>query len=179
MLNFYPVLQPSYNTAAGITLTPSGSTTAFNFTGLDNGSYYLAGDTVNKTLMSSVDAGAYINIAFPTAGENAILVGSTASTSHPMTLTLSDGESFTITTGAFGLSASQTFSWATLSAAPGSQALISDFWYAASSLPQDPASGGSAPAPTPEPATILLACAGGALLLFGSRKGNGELAQGS
>ena len=168
ILNFYPVLQSSYNTAAGISLMPSGSTTAFQFTGIDNGSYYLAGDSYQKTLASSIDAGAYIKIAFPAGGENAVLLGTTATASQPVTLSLSDGESFSIATSIFGLSASHSFSWATLSAAPGSQAVISDFWFAASSLPQD--APGSIPAPTPEPATILLACAGGALLLFGSKR---------
>lgn len=176
VLNFYPVLQPSYNTAAGINLTPSGSTTAVNFTGLDNGAYYLAGDSTQKTLMSSTDAGAYINLALPSTGENAFLLGTGATASHPLTLTFSDGESFSINTGVFGVSVSHQISWLTLAAAPGSQAMVSDFWFAASSLAQD-APSSSAPVPTAEPATMLMTLAGAAFLLTGAKKWKAEAQQ--
>ncbi len=176
VLDFYPVLQPSYNTAAGITLTPSGSTTGVNFTGLDNGAYYLAGDTTQKTLMSSTDAGAFIKLAMPSTGENAFLLGTGATASHPLTLTFSDGESFSINTGVFGVSVSHQISWLTLAGASGSQAMVSDFWFAASSLAQD-SPGGSTPVPTPEPATVLMTLAGAAFLLAGSKKWKAEIEQ--
>ena len=167
-LNFYPVLADSYNTSAGITLAPANSTVGFTFTGPDQGAWYLAGDRSNKTLSSSTDAGAYINIAFG-ANQNAFLIGTNAATS-PLIATLSDGEVFHVTTTVFGLSVSHPISWLQLSAASGSQAMINDFWFAASALPQDAPGGGTpAPtAPTPEPATIIMTCAGALLLLTSS-----------
>ena len=62
VVDFYPVLASSYNTSTGITLAPTSSTIGFTFTGSDNGAYFLAGDRYNKTLSSSTDAGAYLNI---------------------------------------------------------------------------------------------------------------------
>jgi hypothetical protein len=178
ILNFYPVQQTSYNTAAGLTLTPSGSSTAFTFTGSDNGAFYLMGDSTQKTLSGSTDSGAFINIAFPSVGENAFLIGTTASASKPLTVTFSDGETFSVTSGVFGISVSHSISWLTLAAAPGSQAAVSDFWFAASALPQDaPGEGTPTPAPTPEPATILMTCAGSLLLLAGSRKWKASIPQ--
>ncbi len=169
-LDFYPVLASSYNTSAGITLAPTNSTTGFTFTGPDQGAYYLAGDRMNKTLTGSSDAGAYINIAFG-ANENAFLIGTNAATT-PLTATFSDAQVFTVNTTVFGVSVTHSISWLRLSAAPGSQAMINDFWFAASSLPQDAPGGGTpAPAaPTPEPATIIMTCAGGILLLTNSAK---------
>lgn len=169
-LNFYPVTQASYNTAEGITLTPTGSSTAFKFTGMDGAGYYLAGNTSQKTLSSSSNSGAYLRIDFPTVGENAFLLGTAATAAKPLTFSLSDGETFTVSTGVFGLSLSHSISWLQIAAPAGSAATVSDFYYAASSLPQDAPASGSPMDPTPEPATLLMTCAGGLLLLSGSRK---------
>ncbi len=168
-LNFYPVTQSLYNTASGITLTPSGSSTAFQFTGVDNGSYYLAGDGTQKTLSGSSNAGSYLEIDFPTVGENSFLLGTGASTAKPLTFTLSDGQSFTVTTTVFGVSLSSPVSWMRLSAPAGSPAMVSDFYYAASALQQDSPTG-TIPAATPEPATVIMTCAGGLLLLASIRR---------
>ena len=165
-LNFYPINSTSYNTAAGITLSPTGSSLPFVFTGVDNGSYKLTGDGYGKALMGATDAGAYINIALPSGGENAIFVGVGATSTNPATLLLSDGEVFSITSTNFGLALSQSISWVRLSVTPGSQTYINDFLFGTSALPQD-ATG----SPTiPEPASLCLCLCGGGLILFGSRR---------
>ena len=161
-LNFIAINSTSYNTSAGITLSPSGSSLPFVFTGPNNGSYSLTGDPYGKALMGAANAGAYINIALPTGGENAFFLGVSATPSHPTTLTLSDGEVFSLTSNLFGVALSQPVSWMRLSVAPGSQAYVNDFLFGTSALPQDTMGG----AATPEPASILL-CTGGALALFG------------
>ena len=170
-LNFYPVSASSYNTSPGISLKPDNASTSFAFTGYDNGSFYLAGDRYAKTLSSSTDSGAYINIGFG-APENAFLLGLNGSSSRPLTITFSDGEVFSVTSTIFGASLSHNITSLTISAAAGSQASVSDFWYAASSLPQDSQGGTPAPSPTPtpEPTTILLTLVGGMLSWAGSRK---------
>lgn len=96
-LNFYPINSTSYNTATGITLSPTGSSLPFVFTGPDNGSYSLTGDPYGKALRGAAGAGAYINIALPTGGENAFFLGAGATASNPATLLLSDGGTFSIT----------------------------------------------------------------------------------
>ena len=164
-LNFYPINSTSYNTAAGITLSPSGSSLPFAFTGVDNGRYSLTGDGYGKSLMGASDAGAYLNIALPGAGENAFFLGVGATTSNPTTLLLSDGEIFSITSTNFGVALSHSVSWVRISVASGSQPFINDFLFGTSALPQDTAS-----PTTPEPATIFLCLCGGALVLFGCRR---------
>jgi hypothetical protein len=163
-LDFYPINSSSYNTAAGITLSPAGSSLPFIFTGVDNGSYSLTGDGYGKALTGASDAGAYINIALPAGGENAFFLGVGATASTPATLTLSDGETFSITSTNFGVALSRSVSWMRLSAAPGSQAYINDFLFGTSALPPDVVGG---PA-TPEPATVFLCLSGGGLAFAGS-----------
>ena len=165
-LNFYPINSTSYNTAAGITLSPSGSSLPFVFTGVDNGSYSLTGDGYGKALMGTADAGAYINIALPAGGENAFFLGVGATASKPATLLLSDGETFSITSSNFGVGLSQSISWMRLSVAPGSQAFVNDFLFATSALPQD----GMGSPSTPEPASLFLCLCGGGLVLIGCRR---------
>lgn len=168
IVDFYPVQQTFYNTAAGITLSPVNSTTSFQISGMDNGSYFLQGDGSQKALFSGPDAGAFLTVAFPVSGENSFLLGTTASAAHPLSLTFSDGQMFSITSSAFGVSLSHSVSWITLTSTSASPIQLSDLWYAASALPQDPAAP-STPSPTPEPATLAMTCAGGLLLVISSR----------
>ncbi len=168
-LNFYPVGSSSYNTSAGITLTPSGKpSVGFTFTGPDNGPYKLTGTTYNGTtaLAGPSDGVGYINVATPAGGETAILLGlGSSNNSNPLTLTLSDGETFTISSGApslFGFSIGHSITSLTLSTTSGAQPVIDDFYYGTSSLPPDPP-------PTAEGATAVM-IAGGLLLLFGGRR---------
>ena len=165
-LNFYPINSTSYNTAAGITLSPSGSSLPFTFTGVDNGAYKMTGDGYGKALMGATDSGAYLNIALPSGGENALFIGVGASAGNPTTLLLSDGEGFSITSTNFGVALSHSVSWLRLSVAPGSQAYINDFLFGTSALPQDAVGGPT----TPEPASLFLCLCGGALVLLGSKR---------
>jgi hypothetical protein len=167
-LNFYPINSTSYNTASGITLSPSGSSLPFVFTGVDSSNYKLTGDGYGKALMGATDAGAYINIALPSGGENALFVGVGATASNPTTLLLSDGEIFSITSTNFGLALSQSVSWIRLS---GSQPFINDFLFGTSVLPQDAVGGPT----TPEPASFFLCLCGGGLILSGCLRMHGRV----
>ncbi len=161
--------------------TPAGDAVGgFDFTGMDNGAPYLKSLLIsstlnghsfnNEVLQGGPDPGAYINVSTPAAGENAVLLYLTTTSSTPIIATLSDGEHFTFNTsngvvGVFGFASSSPMTWMTFSTSPGSQVLIADLQFGTSSLPQD--QGGEAP--TPEAATAALV-GGGILTLFGSRR---------
>ena len=144
------------------------SSIGFTFTGPDNTGYKLTGYAYGshnfQSLESGSDATATMNIATPAAGENALFVAIATTNNTPVLLTLSDGETFTITTQAsgpsnFGLSLSHPITWLTLSTTAGSAAIVTDFYYGVSSMPQD--------SPVSEGATMAM-CGGGLLILFGS-----------
>jgi len=165
-LDFSPiVVGKSYSTAAGITLKAIGNPLiGFNFTGPDNGAYKLTGFAYDVHSFQSLEAGsdstAVMNVTTPAAGDNAIFLGLATTNNTPVTLTLSDGQSFSsITTAFFGLSISHPITWLTLTTSSGSAVVVDDFWYGASSLPQDSA--------TSEGATMAM-CGGGLLILLGS-----------
>lgn len=171
--NFSAISLTSYNTASGLTLPTPGSS-GTTFTGPDNGGYQMTGVDYStyKSLAGSTDAGAGLNVALPNGGVNAFLlsVGSTGGT--PLTLTLSDGETFSVNNGLFGISLSHTVSSLLLTTSAGSEAVIDDFWYGNSNLVQDPTGGStsgsqSGPAPVAEVATSVM-IAGGFLFLFGA-----------
>ncbi|MBV9267584.1 MAG: hypothetical protein JO061_15560 [Acidobacteriaceae bacterium] len=172
-LDFSKIGLNSYSTAAGITLSAIGnSSIQFVTTGPDNGSYSLNGYSNNgvTSLAGAQDGVGSINIAMPGSGENAILFGVASTPSAPVTLTLSDGEVFTVTSTIFGLSISHPITWASLSTASGSRPLLEDFWFGTSSEPQDSnTQSNQGVSATPEGATLLLVL-GGSLLLFGARR---------
>lgn len=171
--NMSAISLTSYNTASGLTLaSTTDSTVAFTFTGPDNGGYAMTGTTFagTKSLAGSSDAGAGLNVAMPTAGVNAFLlsVGTTGNT--PLTLTLSDGETFALSSGLFGISISHPISSFLLTTSAGSEAVIDDFYYGVSDITQDPTGGSGTPGanePVAEVATSLM-MAGGFLFLFGA-----------
>jgi len=172
-LDFSPiVIGKSYSTASGLTLKAIGnSSIGFNFTGPDNGSYKLTGVSHNnfQSLEAGSDSTAVMNVTTPAAGDNAIFLGLATTNNTPITLTLSDGESFSsITTAFFGLSISHPITWLTLTTTSGSAVIVDDFYYGASNLPQDSA--------VSEGATMAM-CGGGLLILFGSvrRKNTNQL----
>jgi hypothetical protein len=173
-LNFSPiVIGESYNTASGITLKAIGnSSIGFTFTGPDNGAYKLTGYSYSshnyQSLESGTDATASMNFATPAAGENALFLAIATTNNTPVVLTLSDGELFTIATQSgnpsnFGLSISHPITWLTLTTTLGSAAIITDFYYGASSQTQD--------SPVSEGATLAM-CGGGMLIIFGSVRRN-------
>jgi hypothetical protein len=165
----------SYNTAAGINLSAIGnSSVMFNFTGPDNGGYSLSGASYNgfTSLEGSTDSGAAIDVTLPSTGENAFVLGVASTSGTPLTLTLSDGESFSLSNGAFGVSISHPVTSFLLTTTAGSKPIIDDFWYGASSLMQDPPQGSGnlgGASDAPEGATLLLV-SGGSLILVGARR---------
>ena len=153
----------SYSTSAGLTLKAIGnSSIGFVFTGPDNGSYKLTGVAHNnfQSLQAGSDSTAVMNVATPAAGDNAIFLGLATTNNTPISLTLSDGETFSsISTAFFGVSISHPITWLTLTTTSGSAVIVDDFYYGASNLPQDSA--------TSEGATMAM-CGGGLLILLGS-----------
>ncbi len=164
-LDFSPITNgKSYSTAVGITLKALGnSSIGFGFTGPDNGSYKLTGYFYGTRNIQSLEAGsdstATVNVATPAGGDNALFLSLATTNSTPVSLTLSDGESFSITTAFFGLSISHPITWLTLTTTSGSAVIVDDFYYGASELSQD--------SPVSEGATGAL-CGGGMLVLLGS-----------
>jgi len=169
-LDFSPiVIGKTYNSVSGITLKAIGNASVgFTFTGPDNQGYKLTGYSYGARSFQSLEAGsdstAVMNIATPPAGDNALWIAIATTSNTPVLLTLSDGESFTITTQAgspsnFGLSISHPVTWLTLTTTSGSAAIVTDFYYGVSSQLQD--------SPVSEGATLAM-CGGGLLILFGS-----------
>ena len=171
--DFSTVQFHSYNTSSGLNLSAVGnSSVMFDFTGPDNGGFQLSGISYNgfTSLAGGTDSGAGINVAMPGTGENAVVLSVASTSGAPLTMLLSDGESFSLSSGTFGFSVSHPITSFLLTTSPGSQAVINDLYYGASSLTQDPAQGsGNNPAPASEGATLIL-MAGGSLVLVGARR---------
>ena len=170
-LDFSGVHLTSYNTSTGLILAAMGnSSLQFDFTGPDNGAYQLSGTTYQgiMSLEGASDTGAAINVTTPAAGENAILVSIASTSGTPLTLTLSDGESFSLSSGVFGMSISHPVTSVFITTTSGSRAVINDFYFGTSSLTQDGGQGNQTP--TPEAATLLLTVGGLSILLGARRK---------
>jgi len=164
-LSFGPIQLQPYNTSSGITLygiqQPS---VGFDFTGPDGGGYVLSGYSYHSlnSLAGASDAVGVMDIATPASGESAMFLSVASTGNTPLTLSLSDGESFSVVSGAFiGLSVSHPITWLSLSTSSGSQPILDDFYFADSSLQPD--------APTAEVASFFL-LGGGLLILFGARR---------
>jgi hypothetical protein len=148
-------LGTSFNTFAGTTQA------GFSFTGPDNGSYKLSvqqynfGSFSQRSLVGSTDSGAGINVTMPSGGENALFLFANGTVNTPLTLLLSDGQSFSISSGNFGIRLSHTISSFSLSTTAGSAVAIRDLDWGTSALPQDLA-GSPIPTATPEAATLTL-----------------------
>jgi hypothetical protein len=153
----------SYSTSTGLTLKAIGNPSiGFIFTGPDNGTYKLTGVSHNsfQSLQAGTESTATMNVTTPAAGDNALFLGLATTGNTPVTLTVSDGESFSsISTAFFGVSISHPITWLTLSTTVGSAVIVDDFYFGVSSVPQD--------SPTSEGATMAM-CGGGLLVLLGS-----------
>ena len=162
-VDFSKLRYGSYDTAAGITLS------GFTFIGPDNGSYKLTGQLYNGTvsLLGATDKGAGIGVAMPAGGETAFGVYFLSTGGTSLGLTLSDGESFTLSRGFFGVTLSQPVTSFFLSATPGSQAVVYDALWGTSALLQE---GSNSPSATPEAGTILLFGVGFLVLGIAMRK---------
>jgi hypothetical protein len=165
-LDFTPItIGKSYSTAAGLTLKAIGNASVgFNVTGPDNGGYKLTGFSYGthnfQSLIAGNDSTAVMNVTTPSAGNNGIFLGLATTNNTPITLTLSDGQSFSsITTAFFGLSISHPITWLTLRTTNGSAIVLDDFYYGVSNLAQESA--------TSEGATAAM-CGAGLLILFGA-----------
>jgi hypothetical protein len=150
--------------------------TTFTFTGPDGPSWALSGTSYQgfTSLEGGSDGNAAINVALSGSGENAILLALATTGGTPITVNLSDGSTYTLTSnGLLGLSISHPITWLTVATTSGSQAVIDDFWYGNSSLAQDPTGSGSGSGSgTPavsECATFLL-ISGGLLVLAGAHR---------
>jgi hypothetical protein len=162
----------SYNTASGWSTT-IGSYGTFVTTGPDNGAY-----TLNETTYSNLSAlvgpndgaGNGILITAPTAGVTAGLLGiGITGSAAPVSITLSDGEMFTINpnvngTSFFGYSSSAPITSVFVSTASGSAVVLDDLWAGVSNVPADTPS-----SPAAECATILF-IAGGLVFVGAKRK---------
>lgn len=173
--DFTQIAYTSYNTSSGINLSAVGNASIlFNFTGPDGtAKWTLSGAKYNSytSLEGGSDSSAAVKITMPGSGENAVLLALGSVLNTPLTVTLSDGETFTSASNTLlGLSISHPISWLTVATSSGSQAVVDDFWYGNSSLTQDASGGGTtAPAPAAECATFLL-MGGGLLILVGAHR---------
>ncbi len=157
-----------FNTSTGTSLM------GFTFTGPNGGGYTLSKQSYNysgiglaASLVSGTAGGAGINFVTPTGGENALFLFVNGTTSAPLSLTLSDGQNFSVTTGSFGLSLSHTVTSFFLSTAGGSPVALRDLEWGASNLPQDSMGSTSA---VPEAGTVTLFGMGLFLISVAGRK---------
>ena len=155
----------NFTTIQTISYGPAGYTTSdgFTITGPDGAGSFLQGVTYNgyQSLQSASDAAGNLLVTTPAGGDTALLflLGSNPPTSTGYTVTLSDGEVFSLAanTTFFGLSVSHPITTATLQASPGSAVILSDVSYGTSTLPLDGGTGGTPdPSAVPEAATSLL-----------------------
>ncbi|HZS56376.1 MAG TPA: hypothetical protein VFA65_18365 [Bryobacteraceae bacterium] len=160
----------NYSTAAGVT------DASYLFTGPDGSSWSLGVQTFSgKTgLFGAADGRGAIEVTLPGAGQSAIYVDVNTEANNtlvagPVTLTLSDGETFTVASGQFGLSISHPITWYTLTTSVGQAPFLQWAYFGNSSLPQDGNGGTGDPAQTPEAATLALV-GGGMLVVFGAKR---------
>jgi hypothetical protein len=150
----------NYSNASGYT------SNGFNFTGPDGASYvlssvYNSSSGVNSNgLQGASDGIGAIDVTMPGLGNSAFFFDAQCMTcSTGLTLTLSDGETFSMSNGQLGLSISHDVTWFKLTTSSGSRPFLEYVYFGTSSLPQD------AP-PAKEAATFVL-IGGGLLVVSG------------
>jgi hypothetical protein len=163
----------TYDTASGYNLSV-GSFGPINITGPDGGGYILTKDpgygaSNNIALEGASDGIGSMIFTTPSAGLTAFALGvGMLGNAAPVTMTLSDGESFTLNPAVngnifVGFSSATPITSFVLSTTAGSQVALTDFLAALSNEP------GNAPsAPAAEVATAVMI--GSGLLLFGARR---------
>lgn len=159
----------TYNTAAGFSM-PLGSFGPLTVTGPDGSAYYLDKQYYGSgtSLEGAVDGTGSVQIATPAAGLTGFLMElGVNGTQAPITITLSDGETFTASPTAnggvawIGLSSGTSITSINLSTTSGSRVEVVDFLAGNSSEP--------AQAPAVEVATALM-IGSGLLVIGGVRK---------
>jgi hypothetical protein len=165
----------TYDTASGYNLNVANVAAygTINVTGPDGGGYYLEKNSAyagnNLALQSASDGIGSMDFTTQSAGLTAFLFGlGLTGNAAPITITLSDGETFTANpaingTAFVGLSSATPITSFVLSTASGSQVQLDDFFAGVSNQPAAP------DAPAAEVATALM-IGGGLLLLGGIRK---------
>jgi hypothetical protein len=153
-------LQAGLNYSNAMGYTNSG----FNFTGPDASSYYLKSQTVNNYtgLIGASDGVGYIKVSMPGVGNSAVFFDAICVTCGSVSLTLSDGETFTVSNGQFGFSISHDITWLKLSDTSGTQPFLEYAYFGNSSLAQD-----ADPPAASEAATPVLV-GGGLMVLVGA-----------
>jgi hypothetical protein len=160
----------TYNTAAGYDLNV-GSFGPVNVTAPDNGSYNLQknpgyGPSNNVALQGPSDGLGTMNFVTPSAGLTAFSLGlGITGNAAPITITMSDGETFTVSPAVngnafIGFSSATAITSFSLSTLNGSSVNLTDFLTGMSNEPADTGS-----SPTAEVATALMI--GSGLLFFG------------
>lgn len=148
-----------YSNAAGY------SSNGFNFTGPDGSGYFLKSETkpgggVNG-LVGKSDGIGTIQVSMPNAGNSAFLFDAfCVSSCGTLSLTLSDGENFTVSNGQFGISISHDVTWFDLGTSSGTQPFLEYVYFGTSSLPQD--------APAASEAATPVLVGGGLMVLLGA-----------
>jgi hypothetical protein len=165
----------SYNTSSGYSLSV-GSYGPITVTGPDGAGYSLAenssyqdGSYTLQTLQGASDGVGSMLFTTPSSGVTAFLLGiGITGNAAPVTITLSDGESFTVDPAVngntiVGFSSATAITSFTLATSAGTAVELTDFFAANSNEPANTPS-----APAAEVTTALMI--GSGLLLFGARR---------
>jgi hypothetical protein len=150
-------LQAGLNYSNAMGYTSQG----FNFTGPDGASYILTSQTEGSVtgLLGASDGTGAIDVTMPGSGNSAFLFDAQCITCSGLTLTLSDGETFTISNNQFGVSISHPITWFKLNTNSGTRPFLEYVYFGTSALPQD--------APQTKEAATLVLIGGGLLTLAG------------
>ncbi len=156
----------NYSTVAGY------SSSGYTVIGPDGSSYYLKNVNINQGthhwgLEDNSDGNGMLQVDIPGSGANAFLFDTYCVNcgASAVKVTLSDGETFTVSNGQFGVSISHDVTWFDLSASSGANAFLDYAYFGNSSLAQD-----DAPAAANEAATPVLVGGGLMVLLGAGRK---------
>jgi hypothetical protein len=153
-------LQAGLNYSNAMGYTSNG----FNFTGPDGASYVLTtayeANPNSNGLLGASDGTGVIDVTMPGSGNSAFLFNAQCITCSGLTLTLSDGETFSISNGQFGASISHNITWFKLNTTSGTRPFLEYVYFGTSALPQD--------APQAKEAATFVLIGGGLLTLAGA-----------
>lgn len=159
----------NYSTPAGV------QDDSYVFTGPDASSWALHSQTFGNTtgLYGASDGIGGIEVTLPGQGQSAIFFDANTEannvlTNGSLTLTLSDGESFSVSSGQFGLSISHPITSYTLTAANGQAAFLQWAYFGTSDLPSD--GGGTDGVGQASEAATMALVGGGILVVFGAKR---------
>lgn len=158
----------NYSTTAGVSDGP------YVFTGPDGSNWFLKETTFGSTtgLYSANDGTGGIEVTLPGSGQSAIYFKANTESNNllnndNLTLTLSDGETFNIGSGQFGVSLSHDITSFELNTSSGEAPFLQWAYFGNSALPQDTETGDGAE--SIEAATYLLV-GGGLLVVLGAKR---------